>query len=134
MVDPQHTTTGSSSTAAWRKLLQKRMGVGKRPARLTPHLSSRAYYETMRHVPPVTFIPKTVAEDTTLTAATTQGDKVVIPVPKGTLMGIDTAGLHYNPRYWEDPEAFKPDRFLGEYNHDAFIPFSAGPRSCIGRK
>ncbi|TEB38356.1 cytochrome P450 [Coprinellus micaceus] len=79
-----------------------------------------AYYETMRHVPPVTFIPKTVAEDTTLTTTTAQGHKVVIPVPKGTLMGIDTAGLHYNPRYWEDPEAFKPDR--------------AGPRSCIGRK
>lgn len=88
----------------------------------------------MRHVPPVVFIPKTAAEDTTLTVTNSQGHKVVVPIPKGTLMGIDTAGLHHNPEYWEDPHAFKPDRFLGEYNHDAFLPFSAGPRSCIGRR
>ena len=36
-------------------------------------------------------------------------------------------------RYWDDPEAFKPERFLGNYPRDAFIPFSGGPRGCIGR-
>lgn len=93
-----------------------------------------AYYETLRLVPPVTNVPKFSAEDTTLTITNAQGEKVVIPVPKGTQIALDTAGLHYNPLYWKDPHAFKPDRFLSDYNRDAFIPFSAGSRSCIGRR
>lgn len=36
-------------------------------------------------------------------------------------------------RYWDDPDAFKPERFLGNYPRDAFLPFSGGPRGCIGR-
>ena len=36
-------------------------------------------------------------------------------------------------RYWTDPAAFKPARFLGNYPRDAFLPFSGGPRGCIGR-
>ena len=36
-------------------------------------------------------------------------------------------------RYWKDPEEFIPERFLEDYNKDAFIPFSYGPRSCVGR-
>jgi cytochrome P450 len=38
-------------------------------------------------------------------------------------------------RYWKDPEEFQPARFLDpDWPRDAFIPFSAGPRACIGRK
>jgi hypothetical protein len=29
-------------------------------------------------------------------------------------------------KYWEDPLTFKPERFLGDWNRDAFLPFSAG--------
>jgi hypothetical protein len=29
-------------------------------------------------------------------------------------------------RYWKDPTEFQPDRFLGQWNRDAFLPFSAG--------
>ncbi|EAU90649.2 614/534 cytochrome P450 [Coprinopsis cinerea okayama7 len=82
----------------------------------------------------VTHIPKKSAEDTTLTTTNSRGEKTVIPVPKGTMIAIDTPGLHYNPRYWENPYEFNPDRFLKEYNKDAFVPFSSGVRSCLGRK
>jgi cytochrome P450 len=38
-------------------------------------------------------------------------------------------------RYWDDPLEFKPDRFLKpDWNRDAFIGFSGGPRACLGRK
>lgn len=40
--------------------------------------------------------------------------------------------------YWPEPEEFKPDRFIDtetyKYDRDAFIPFSSGARSCVGRK
>ena len=29
-------------------------------------------------------------------------------------------------RYWKDPHTFKPERFLGDWPKDAFLPFSAG--------
>jgi hypothetical protein len=37
-------------------------------------------------------------------------------------------------KYWPDPYEFRPSRFLENYNKDAFIPFSAGARSCIGQR
>jgi hypothetical protein len=29
-------------------------------------------------------------------------------------------------KYWEDPFTFKPERFLGDWNRDAFLSFSSG--------
>jgi cytochrome P450 len=44
--------------------------------------------------------------------------------------------LHRHPAFWSDPEEFRPERFAGvdakERHRFAFIPFSVGPRHCIG--
>jgi cytochrome P450 len=44
--------------------------------------------------------------------------------------------LHRHPDFWSDPEEFKPQRFAGvdakERHRFAYIPFSVGPRHCIG--
>ena len=57
--------------------------------------------------------------------------------PKGTAVGVSTIGLHRNPQVWPEPMKFDPDRFLSENTQGrhpfAFLPFSAGPRNCIGR-
>ncbi|KAF9529433.1 614/534 cytochrome P450 [Crepidotus variabilis] len=92
-------------------------------------------YETMRLFPPTPNVPKMSVEDTTLTTRTANGEKLIVPVPKGTKISLNIAALHYNPRYWENPHSFKPARFLkNEWNRDAFIPFSAGARACLGRR
>ncbi|MRX66795.1 Cytochrome P450 [Flavobacterium resistens] len=56
-------------------------------------------------------------------------------IKKGTLIGISFFELHRNPKYWENPDEFIPERFLGEQKKQSmqyFYPFGAGPRMCIG--
>lgn len=56
-------------------------------------------------------------------------------IKKGTLIGVSFYELHRNPKYWENPNEFIPERFLGEQRKQSmqyFYPFGAGPRMCIG--
>ncbi|KAI0093992.1 614/534 cytochrome P450, partial [Irpex rosettiformis] len=91
-------------------------------------------YETLRLFPAAPNIPKVATEDTMLSTVDAAGETVTVPVPAGTPIVLHTPGLHYNPRYWPDPYTFKPSRFLDDWPRDAFIPFSGGHRSCIGRR
>jgi cytochrome P450 len=44
--------------------------------------------------------------------------------------------VHRDPRWFEDPEAFRPERWAGDLAHRlprfAYFPFGGGPRQCIG--
>ncbi|KAK0241060.1 cytochrome P450 [Armillaria nabsnona] len=91
-------------------------------------------YETLRLFPPGTSIPKMSSEDTVLVSTNEVGERKTVPVPRGAMVRIDVVGLHYNPRYWKDPEMFNPLRFLDNWPREAFMPFSQGARACIGRK
>jgi len=56
-------------------------------------------------------------------------------IKKDTLIGISFYELHRNPKYWNNPDEFIPERFLGEQKKESmqyFYPFGAGPRMCIG--
>ncbi|XP_028416651.1 cytochrome P450 3A16-like [Dendronephthya gigantea] len=59
-------------------------------------------------------------------------------IPAGSMVVIPLYALHRKPEYWSDPETFNPERFLepnmqNNPNHRyAFMPFSSGPRICIG--
>lgn len=57
-------------------------------------------------------------------------------IAPGDIIGIATYALHRNPRYWENPEGFDPERFGPERSHGrpryAYLPFGGGPRTCIG--
>ncbi|GJJ15066.1 hypothetical protein Clacol_009341 [Clathrus columnatus] len=89
--------------------------------------------ESLRLFPPVITLPKVAAEDTAIPIALPDGRLEPVFIPKGMEIYLNTSGLHYNPRYWDDPNTFNPSRFRKDYNKDAFIPFSAGARGCIGR-
>ncbi|TFY50345.1 hypothetical protein EVG20_g11573 [Dentipellis fragilis] len=95
--------------------------------------SMAVFYETMQMFPPLVSIPKISVEDTSLVVSNAMDEKTTIPIPCGTDIVIHMPGLHYNPRYWENPHEFKPERFLRDWPRDVFLPFSAGARACLGR-
>lgn len=62
-------------------------------------------------------------------------DKWVIP--RGAAIVVPIYFLHRDPEFWANPEHFHPDNFLPEVTQKrhpyAYLPFSAGPRGCIGK-
>ena len=58
-----------------------------------------------------------------------------VPVKKGSLVLIAPWVLHRHRRFWSAPERFEPARFLPgapQPSRFAYMPFGAGPRTCIG--
>jgi cytochrome P450 len=84
--------------------------------------------ETMRLYPPAWIIGRRALQHDRI------GDT---DIPANSVVAVSPYVLHRHPTYWPDPETFDPGRFL---NRDAerargpysYIPFGAGPRSCIG--
>ncbi|XP_054724770.1 cytochrome P450 4c3-like isoform X1 [Uloborus diversus] len=85
--------------------------------------------ESQRLYPSVPLIGRKLDEDITFEGLT---------VPRGTMVHLNIIALHRNPSVFPKPEIFDPERFLPENalnRHPyAYIPFSAGPRNCIGQK
>ncbi|MEO1257733.1 MAG: cytochrome P450 [Bacteroidota bacterium] len=59
-----------------------------------------------------------------------------VRIPKGSVVFLSICGVHRDPAYWEQPDAFYPEHFSAEKEKKrprmAFMPFGAGPRMCIG--
>ncbi|KAI5068740.1 hypothetical protein GOP47_0017085 [Adiantum capillus-veneris] len=58
------------------------------------------------------------------------------PIPKGRVLVVPIIALHYHPVYYKNPQAFNPDRWAEGQKAPplmSYIPFTAGPRQCIGQ-
>ena len=71
-----------------------------------------------------------------LTRRTIEADELSgYTVPPGTDVMLSPYLIQHHPAHWDDPEAFRPERFLTD-DHPrerwVYIPFAAGPRHCIG--
>ncbi len=83
--------------------------------------------EALRLYPPVWVFTRRALEADTLGGFAVQaGTDVILP----------TYVIHRHPRYWHEPDAFRPERFApggeGQGASFAYIPFGAGPRRCLG--
>ncbi|XP_021695812.1 cytochrome P450 4c3 [Aedes aegypti] len=85
--------------------------------------------EGLRLYPSIPLIARRLTEDV-------QVDDYIIP--SGTTTLIVVYQLHRDPSVFPNPDKYNPDNFLPENcsgRHPyAYIPFSAGPRNCIGQK
>ncbi|PRQ27788.1 putative oxidoreductase [Rosa chinensis] len=56
-------------------------------------------------------------------------------VPRGTMLLVNAWAIHHDPKLWEEPEQFKPERFQNaQKERDVFmyLPFGTGRRGCPG--
>jgi cytochrome P450 len=90
-------------------------------------LASRIHQEAMRLFPPAWIFGREAIAPDRFGAHS---------VPAGAAVSISPYLLHRDPRFWEVPERFDPDRFLpaqvARRHRYAYLPFAAGPRMCIG--
>ena len=87
--------------------------------------------EVLRLYPPGSFIGRELVEDLEIDGWT---------VPAGEDINVFIYNIHRHPDIWEDPHEFLPERFesgarlQSKRSAYAYIPFSAGPRNCIGQR
>lgn len=91
--------------------------------------TDRVLTESLRLYPPAFAVFREAAEDIEI------GGYLI---PEGTGVTIPQYRLHRDPRFYDDPERFDPDRWTPEFERGlpeyAYFPFGGGPRHCIGMR
>jgi cytochrome P450 len=106
--------------------------LGERPARAAdvPHLAyaQAVFEETLRLYPPAWILGREAREDVVLGGT--------LEVKRWSMVAMSQYLVHRDPRWFEDPLAFRPERFAREAARPApwtYFPFGGGKRACIGR-
>lgn len=89
--------------------------------------SEQVLQESMRLYPPVWNMSRQALTDVQLGAYT---------ILKGGEVNLNTYAMHHDSRWWDEPERFLPERFNADNQAKiprmAYLPFSTGPRVCVG--
>jgi cytochrome P450 len=89
--------------------------------------TDRVVKEAMRLYPPVWAVVRTCVKECEIGAH---------QVPVGATVLMSQWVMHRDPRFYDDPDRFDPDRWLEERAKRipkfAYLPFGGGPRTCIG--
>lgn len=92
---------------------------------LLPYTTATAR-EVLRLYPPIWLLGRQVAQPVSV------GGR---QLPAGAQVVFSPYLVQRDPRYWDDPDEFRPERFLdGSIPSRAYLPFGAGPRSCLGTR
>jgi cytochrome P450 len=138
-----HETTANALTWAWYLLSQNRDAESKLHAEIDTVLCGRApslddlpalpytaavFSESLRLFPPAWAIGRRALEDVEVGGFLILKDRIVLLSPYVT---------HRDPRWFPEPEAFRPERWLAPCETRpkfAFFPFGGGARVCIGER
>jgi cytochrome P450 len=137
-----HETTASALTWSWALLAQHPEAEARLHAELDSVLGGRVptvadlprlpyttgvFAETLRLHPPAPMVFRRALEEYAV------GDYVI---PPGGIVILSQYVMHRDPRFFDDPEAFEPDRWRPDERATrpryAYFPFGGGPRVCIG--
>lgn len=138
-----HETTAVALTWIWYVLSQRPEAEARLHAELDAVLAGAAptaedlprlvftralIQEVMRLYPPVpNLLVRRAAKPDTIAG---------LRIPRGAMVGVTPWIVHRHRRLWDDPDRFHPERFMGDdaamRPRLAYIPFGAGPRTCIG--
>lgn len=55
-----------------------------------------------------------------------------LPFAAGTILSVSPYLLHHDPRRWDRPETFRPERWEEPGEQGPYLPFSSGPFTCAG--
>ena len=121
-----HETTALATGFSWYLLAQHPRYFERLRAEGMP-FALQVLKESMRLYPPAYGLARSAARDTVIGG---------FPIKEGELVFAAQWLLHRDPRYFEEPLQFDPDRFLSEREalipKYAYFPFSGGKRNCIG--
>ena len=137
-----HETTAAALTWAWYLLAKNPAALGRLRAELDQVLGTRLpefsdipqlHYadmvvkEVLRLYPPFWSIPRQSLRDCEIGG---------YRVPAGTSLTMSPWVMHRDPRYFDDPNEFKPERWENNFEKRlhpfVYFPFGGGPRQCIG--
>ncbi|KAF2115473.1 cytochrome P450 [Lophiotrema nucula] len=96
---------------------------------------SQTLKEVLRLQPPVAINQRTAIRDTCLPHGAGSDGLSPMRIPRGASVGYSVYAMHRLPEYFgEDVDTFRPERWESIRPQWAFMPFHAGPRSCIGQQ
>ena len=137
-----HDTTALALSWTWYLLAQHPEAEAKLLAELRAVLGGRA--PTVADLPRLRYTEQVLSEALRLYPPSWALARVALRdcdiggqrVAAGTILLMSQWVMHRDPRYFEGPEAFDPDRWAGDLStrlpRCAYFPFGAGPRLCIG--
>lgn len=90
-------------------------------------VTERVLKESLRMYPPIWMISRRAKEEDVI-----RGYRI----PAESVVAISPFAMHRDPKYWQEPERFDPQRFTAAREDArptfAYFPFGGGPRLCIG--
>jgi cytochrome P450 len=118
-----------------RQEVQLALGGEQRPLgfddlKLMPY-GTAVFNETLRLYPPVAFFIREASQEAELNGSR---------CPMGALLTLSPWVIQRHEQHWQDPQEFRPERFLAgqateadrRWARDAWLPFGLGPRKCPG--